>query len=186
METKSRIWLLVLLAGLLLGALFVNACAAPATPTALPAATPTKAPAAAPTTAPIPTAVVVAPTAAPPKPTQPPVSVKPIADTTAIQKAWESGPHNNAYDLYKGPNTYCSSCHSPANWDPKATVGKPPNCWSCKFPTDKEVRISPKAPLIKEADWKKIGCYRVPPGDEWCCGRRRSPSGTMARASMML
>lgn len=143
METKSRFWLLVLVAGLLLGALFVNACAGPAAPAA---PSPT-------------TAAVVAPIAVPPKATQPPAAVKPVVDTAVIQKAWESGPHNNQYDLYKGPNTYCASCHSPGNWDPKATVGKPPNCWSCKFPTDKEVRISPNAPLIKEADWKKIGCY---------------------------
>ena len=81
-------------------------------------------------------------------------------------QAWESGPHNNKYDLYKGPNTYCARCHSPLNWDPKATVGKPPNCFSCKFPTDKEVRISPLAPLIAEADWKKVDCAVCHRGDK--------------------
>ena len=108
-----------------------------------------------PTLAPKPAATATPAPIAPAAPTAKSVSADQIS---AIRKAWESGPHNNKYDLYKGPNTYCARCHSPLNWDPKATVGKPPNCFSCKFPTDKEVRISPLAPLIQEADWKKVDC----------------------------
>jgi hypothetical protein len=33
-----------------------------------------------------------------------------------------------------------------------------PSCVSCKFPADKEVRISTTAPLIAAADWKVISC----------------------------
>ena len=88
----------------------------------------------------------------------PAAKVASAEQVASITKSWETGPHNNKYDLYKGPNTYCAMCHSPLNWDPKATVGTPPNCFSCKFPTDKEVRISPKAPLIEEKDWKKVSC----------------------------
>ncbi len=86
------------------------------------------------------------------------VPAAPAVDLTTFQQAWESGPHNNKYDLGKGPNTYCTRCHSPSLWDPKATVGKAPNCFSCKFPFDKEVRNAPENPLIPEDQWKPIGC----------------------------
>ena len=145
MKEGTQIKLALVIGACLLIALLVVGCT---TPTPAPTATPvppTKAPAAAPTAAPAVATAVPAP-------------AKPAVDQAAIQKAWESGPHNNKYDLYHGPNTYCARCHSPGNWDPKATVSTPPNCFSCKFPTDKEVRISAKAPLIQEADWKKVNC----------------------------
>ncbi len=72
--------------------------------------------------------------------------------------AWQAGPHAAAYDLGKGPNTYCARCHSPQNWDPEAKVDPPPNCVSCKFPTDAEVRVAQGNPLIPEEDWKGISC----------------------------
>jgi hypothetical protein len=125
----------------------------PAPPTIAPApATPTSVPPKA-TLAPVP------PTQAPAAPTQVPAPVKPVADQAAITKLWASGRHNNTYDLGRGPNTYCARCHSPGNWDPKAVPGKPPNCMSCKFPTDKEVRIATTNALIPAADWKMVGCY---------------------------
>lgn len=71
---------------------------------------------------------------------------------------WASGPHAAGYDLGKGPNTYCSKCHSPLNWDPKATIDAPPNCVSCKFATDAAPRMAVGNPLIAEADWKGINC----------------------------
>jgi len=83
---------------------------------------------------------------------------RPAADVDAIQAAWEGSPHNSKYDLYHGPNTYCARCHSPQNWDPAAKVGPPPNCFSCKFPTDKEVRISKFSRLLEENEWKPVGC----------------------------
>lgn len=122
---------------LLLSAMVLTACS-------LTGAAPT------PTAPPAPKAAPAAPTSAAPA-----VSAEKVA---AARASWEQGPHNNKYDLFKGPNTYCAVCHSPLNWDPAATVNVPPNCFSCKFPFDKEVRISPKAPLIQEADWKKIDC----------------------------
>ena len=72
--------------------------------------------------------------------------------------AWQAGPHSAVYDLGKGPNTYCARCHSPQNWDPAAKIDPPPNCVSCKFPNEKEVRIAEGNPLVLEQDWKGIGC----------------------------
>jgi hypothetical protein len=74
------------------------------------------------------------------------------------QALWDEGPHGNTYDLGKGPNTYCSRCHSPQNWDPMATTGPPPNCVTCKFPTDPELRIAPTMDFVSEEDWLGIGC----------------------------
>ncbi len=100
-----------------------------------------------------------------PKPTPVPTAVptatpvpRPTADVAAIQAAWQGSAHNNKYDLGKGPNTYCSRCHSPQNWDIAAKVSTPPNCVSCKFPTDKEVRIAKDNRLLAETEWKPIGC----------------------------
>lgn len=98
--------------------------------------------------------VVVEPTQVPPTPTEEPA---PPPDQTEIQAAWESSPHNT-YDLYHGPNTWCARCHSPQNWDPEATIGKPPNCFSCKFPTDDEVRVADGNDLIPEEEWKAVNC----------------------------
>ncbi len=87
--------------------------------------------------------------------------VVPPADPTAVpipdQSAYYAVPHNE-YDLGKGPNTWCSRCHSPQNWDPESFRGPPPSCWTCKFPTDDEVRIAEGNPLVEEADWAGIPC----------------------------
>lgn len=72
--------------------------------------------------------------------------------------AWQAGPHAAGYDLGKGPNTYCARCHSPQNWDPAAKIDTPPNCVSCKFPHEEEVRIAEGNPLIPEEDWQGISC----------------------------
>jgi hypothetical protein len=68
--------------------------------------------------------------------------------------------------LYYGPNTWCARCHSPQNWDPAAVPGKPPNCFSCKFPTDAEVRIAVGNDLILEKDWIGIPCNTCHEVDE--------------------
>ena len=94
--------------------------------------------------------VVVEPTAVPPEPTETP------ADQTAYHTAWESGPHRT-YDQGHGPNDWCARCHSPQNWNPEATVGRPPNCVSCKFP-GQEMTVGDGNVLIEEADWKAIPC----------------------------
>jgi mono/diheme cytochrome c family protein len=105
-----------------------------------------------------------APPTAPPTevPTQEPA---PIPDQSTYYTAWESGAHNT-YDLYHGPNTWCARCHSPQNWDPEAVPGTPPNCFSCKFPTDEEVRISDGNDLILEEDWVGINCAQCHMVDE--------------------
>lgn len=92
-----------------------------------------------------------------------------------IHQAWESSPHAQTYDLSKGPNTYCARCHSPQNWDPAATVDPPPNCVTCKFPTDQEVRVAQGNPLVPQGEWQNIGCEichavqdgAIQPGFSW-------------------
>jgi hypothetical protein len=82
----------------------------------------------------------------------------PLPDQSAFRIAWESGPHADTYDLGKGPNTYCSRCHSPQNWDPASKVDMPPNCVTCKFPTDPELRIATTMGFVEEKDWVGITC----------------------------
>jgi hypothetical protein len=96
-----------------------------------------------------------APTPAEPSPTAPPAI---SAQHPEIWAAWETGPHAAPYDLGKGPNTYCSRCHSPHNWDPAARVDPAPSCVSCKFPFEAEPRIAVSNPLIPEEEWAGIDC----------------------------
>lgn len=105
--------------------------------------------------------VVVEPTPAPTEEPPPP------PDHSAIIAAWEGSPHGNTYDLGKGPNTYCSRCHSPQNWDPASTTDLPPNCVTCKFPTDETIRMATTMDFVEEADWVGINCetcHRVEDG----------------------
>ena len=102
--------------------------------------------------------VVVPPTDAPPEPTEAPPEPTPLPDQAVQIAAWEASPHGNTYDLGKGPNTYCSRCHSPQNWDPASKPGPPPNCITCKMPTDEEVRESPFMDFVAEEDWAGINC----------------------------
>lgn len=103
--------------------------------------------------APTPTPV---PTAIPPTPTAMPT---PLPDQSEIHADLAESMHGYyGDDLYHGPNTWCARCHSPQNWDPEATVGKPPNCFSCKFPADKEVRVADGNDLIPKEEWVGIPC----------------------------
>jgi hypothetical protein len=79
-------------------------------------------------------------------------------DQAAIWEAWQNSPHADTYDLEKGPNTYCSRCHSPQNWDPKAIVDPPPNCVSCKFSFESSPRQAVGNKLIPESEWLNIDC----------------------------
>jgi len=79
-------------------------------------------------------------------------------DVSGIRQAWQKSPHANTYDVGKGPNTYCSRCHSPRNWDPAAKIDVPPNCVSCKFSFDPTMRIAKGNPPVAKSDWKDIGC----------------------------
>ena len=96
-------------------------------------------------------AETVEPTPIPPTPVPPP-------DQTAFFEAWENGVHGDTYDLGKGPNDYCSRCHSPQNWNPSASVGAAPTCVTCKFATDAELRIAETMAFVSEEDWKGIPC----------------------------
>lgn len=99
--------------------------------------------------------VVVPPTALPPTSTPEPT---PLPDQAEFIAAWEGSPHGNTYGEGKGPNTWCSRCHSPQNWDPESFIGPPPSCFSCKFPTDEEMRIAEGNPFIPEEEWVGIPC----------------------------
>jgi hypothetical protein len=94
--------------------------------------------------------------------TQEPGPVEPdpeiLARQLMIEALWAEGVHGDTYDLGKGPNTYCSRCHSPQNWDPASTVDAAPNCVTCKFATDPELRIASTMDFVSEEDWKGIWC----------------------------
>jgi hypothetical protein len=47
---------------------------------------------------------------------------------------------------------------TPQNWDPASFIGPPPSCFSCKFPTDAEMRHAEGNPFIAEEDWVGIPC----------------------------
>jgi NAD-dependent SIR2 family protein deacetylase len=145
-----------LVAGLLLVTMLLAGCNSPAPTTEAAPVVEVK-----PTEPPPPTAVPTAvPTEAPtpvPTPEKPGVNLD-TPEHQAFLAAWEASPHGNTYDLGKGPNTYCSRCHSPQNWDPASTTDRPPNCVTCKFPTDPELRIATTMDFVSEEDWKGIGC----------------------------
>ncbi len=118
----------------------------------------------------VPPAVMAQPTVAiPPTVVQqtmaaPQTTATPVApptksyDWAAIQAAYKTSSHSNDYGLGRGPNTFCARCHSPRNWDPASRVDPAPNCVSCKFPFDKEVRRAKSNVLVPQAEWKNIGC----------------------------
>jgi hypothetical protein len=147
-HSSTRTTVVMLSACLALASLLLlNACqpgAETASPSPL-AAEATSTQASPPTTTPSPV-----PTVTPP-PTPTPAN-------QAIITAYASGPHAALYDLGKGPNTYCARCHSPANWDPAATIGEQPNCVSCKFAFEDSPRIAESNPLIAPEDWNGIRC----------------------------
>lgn len=87
-------------------------------------------------------------------------------DDSAIRAALAAGPHADTYSLYTGPNTYCARCKSPANWDPNATIDPPPNCVTCKFPGEVELRLAEGNPLVQEHEWEGIRCYNCHPNTE--------------------
>src|SRR5690554_1762409 len=89
---------------------------------------------------------------------QDPDDMQPISEFADIQEAWAASAHGNTYDFGKGPNTYCSRCHSPQNWDPAARPGPPPNCITCKFPQDPELRIAETMDFVPEEEWVGITC----------------------------
>jgi len=110
-----------------------------------------------------PTPVPPSATMTPPPPTP---TATPLPDQSEFQVAWETGPHAFNYDLGKGPNTYCSRCHSPQNWDPASKPDVPPNCITCKFSTDEELRVATTMDFVEEADWFGIACANCHVVDE--------------------
>lgn len=141
---KSKIFIFSLI---LLLALLISSCGGKAPATAEPTVTPV--------VKYVEVTVVVPPTPVPPTPTAEPT---PLPDQAEFVAAWEASAHGNTYGEGKGPNTWCSRCHSPQNWDPASYIGPPPSCFSCKFPTDPEMRIAEGNPFIAEADWVGIPC----------------------------
>ena len=93
-----------------------------------------------------------------PSEAQGPDDMQPISDFEEVYEVWAASAHGNTYDLGKGPNTYCSRCHSPQNWDPASRPGPPPNCITCKFPQDPELRIAETMDFVAEEDWVGITC----------------------------
>lgn len=115
----------------------------------------------APVATPEPTPIPIPPTATP----------VPIPDQTAYLVAWDVGPHSAGWDVGKGPNTMCTRCHSPQNWAPASRTGRPPNCNTCKFPTDPEMRVAPSLAeggmdFVSAEDWVGIPCAQCHEVDE--------------------
>lgn len=115
----------------------------------------------APVATPEPTPIPIPPTATP----------VPIPDQTAYLVAWDVGPHSAGWDVGKGPNTMCTRCHSPQNWEPASRTGRPPNCNTCKFPTDPEMRVAPSLAeggmdFVSAEDWVGIPCAQCHEVDE--------------------
>ena len=92
-----------------------------------------------------------------PSASRPPTAVV-VADQSKLWDKWQQSPHAHTYDLHKGPNTYCSQCHAPRNWDPEAVIDPPPNCVSCKFEFEGEPRIAKGNPLVPREQWVDIRC----------------------------
>ncbi len=82
----------------------------------------------------------------------------PISEYQEIISEWQGSPHGNTYAPGKGPNTYCSRCHSPQNWDPESRPGTPPNCITCHFAHEEEMRVAETMDFVEEADWVGINC----------------------------
>jgi hypothetical protein len=161
----SRVFIIV--GALLILGVVITACGQPSTPAPAPAPVevvqpppPTAVPQ--PVDAPAVQAPAQPPAQTAPEPIQEPEPAGPepidAATLQLIQAMWEGSPHGSTYDLGKGPNTYCSRCHSPQNWDPASQPGPPPNCITCKFPTDAELRIAPTMDFVSEEDWVGISC----------------------------
>lgn len=87
-----------------------------------------------------------------------PATPTPAPEQRLAREAWQKSPHANTYDEGKGPNTYCARCHSPLNWDPKAVVDPAPNCVSCKFAFDPQMRVATGNPPVAREAWRDIGC----------------------------
>jgi hypothetical protein len=93
-----------------------------------------------------------APTDVPPSPV-PPTDVPPtpeptpLPDQSAFHAAVDANQHN-VYDVGHGPNTWCTRCHSPQNWDPEAFQGPPPACFTCKFAHEEEMRVAEGNPFV--------------------------------------
>lgn len=82
----------------------------------------------------------------------------PSPEQQKMWSIWSGSPHAHTYALEKGPNTYCARCHAPVNWDYQAKIDPPPNCVTCKFPHESEIRIGVNNPLVPEEQWRNIGC----------------------------
>jgi len=98
------------------------------------------------------------PTKEPPPPTDvPPPAATPMPDQSEFIAAVE-GNMMNAYDVGHGPNTWCTRCHSPQNWDPEAFQGPPPDCFTCKFAHLEEMSVAPGNPFVSEEEWVGVPC----------------------------
>jgi len=114
----------------------------------------------APTEPPVePTEALPEPTEAPPEPTEvpPEPTAVPPPDQSAYYEA-VTGNMMNTYDLGHGPNTWCTRCHSPQNWDPAAFQGPPPTCFTCKFAHEEEMRVAEGNPFVPEEEWVGVPC----------------------------
>ncbi len=86
-------------------------------------------------------------------------------DQSEIQTAVEGNVHNE-YSIEHGPNTWCTRCHSPQNWDPEAFRGPPPACFTCKWPHEEEMQVAEGNPFVPEEEWVGVPCETCHQVDE--------------------
>jgi hypothetical protein len=93
----------------------------------------------------------------PAAPTSAPAEAEP--DPAAIEAAWQSSPHADAFVLdAEGNNNTCARCHAPINWMPTMD-DLPDSCFACKF----ELEDPPS--YIPEGEWVSIPCNVCHPID---------------------
>ena len=82
----------------------------------------------------------------------PTAKVVPTPDPAAIEAAWQSSPHADAFvQDAAGQNNTCARCHAPINWMPSMD-DLPESCYACKF----ELEDPPS--YIPETEWQDIPC----------------------------
>lgn len=107
----------------------------------------------------------IPPTEIPPTEVPPTPEPTPLPDQSAFHAAVDANTHNQ-YSIEHGPNTWCTRCHSPQNWDPEAFRGPPPACFTCKFPQEEEMRVAEGNPFVPEEEWVGIPCMTCHVVDE--------------------
>jgi hypothetical protein len=96
------------------------------------------------------------------------------AQIATAQAVWAASRHADTYDKGMGANTTCSSCKSPANWDPTAIEAEAAahDCASCKREPGQPRPLLANGVEVARAEWKSINCAvcHQPVGNSYATG----------------